>query len=387
MTKTEAETKLRKETIPNYFAAKDNLQPPPSAAFPVSVQKKVPTVAEAAEHYLKLRHSCDPRNGCKGTWDHGTYVGFRSLFKRWIVPQIGAEKLVTEVGSSDVQACWNVADTMSRSHAKHVLSHSRAMFDVLVDDDILMKNPARKMTLKRPKGKKPDKTFLTMEMLTDLISVAARRCQEDYLIVRLASLCGLRPGEIFAIREEDIAEDKLMVDEAWVKGELHETKTEESTAALPLSLKLQLELKQYLKNFGTGKPRAFLFRKIVPVRSANGRWMRGFKLWENKPFEPDTYLDTILQQMSKEAGIDAILQANKKPNAKRGGKLTFQMLRRTTGTLFQKFGTIKDLQSLMRHSEPDTTLGVYQQEIPQELRTKMEAWDDALSVMKGGSIQ
>jgi integrase len=40
-------------------------------------------------------------------------------------------------------------------------------------------------------------------------------------------------------------------------------------------------------------------------------------------------------------------------------KLTFRVIRRTTATLAQKMGTVKDVQGLLRHSRTATTTDVY----------------------------
>jgi AAA domain-containing protein len=53
-------------------------------------------------------------------------------------------------------------------------------------------------------------------------------------------------------------------------------------------------------------------------------------------------------------------------------KLTFQVIRRTTATLAQKMGTVKDVQGLLRHSRTATTTDVYMQEIPEGVRATVD---------------
>ncbi len=45
-------------------------------------------------------------------------------------------------------------------------------------------------------------------------------------------------------------------------------------------------------------------------------------------------------------------------------KLNFQILRRTIATRAQKLGSVKDIQSHLRHSRVDTTANEYMQELP-----------------------
>ena len=46
-------------------------------------------------------------------------------------------------------------------------------------------------------------------------------------------------------------------------------------------------------------------------------------------------------------------------------KLNFQVLRRTTATLAQKKGSVKDIQAHLRHAKADTTANEYMQELPE----------------------
>jgi len=55
-------------------------------------------------------------------------------------------------------------------------------------------------------------------------------------------------------------------------------------------------------------------------------------------------------------------------------KLTFQVIRRTTATLAQKMGTVKDVQGLLRHSRTATTTDVYMQEIPEGVRATVDSF-------------
>ena len=49
-------------------------------------------------------------------------------------------------------------------------------------------------------------------------------------------------------------------------------------------------------------------------------------------------------------------------------KLNFQVLRRTIATRAQKLGSVKDVQSHLRHSRADTTVNEYMQELPERVQ-------------------
>jgi integrase len=49
-------------------------------------------------------------------------------------------------------------------------------------------------------------------------------------------------------------------------------------------------------------------------------------------------------------------------------KLNFQILRRTIATRAQKLGSVKDIQSHLRHSRADTTANESMQELPESVQ-------------------
>jgi integrase len=49
-------------------------------------------------------------------------------------------------------------------------------------------------------------------------------------------------------------------------------------------------------------------------------------------------------------------------------KLNFQVIRRTIATRAQSLGSVKDIQSHLRHARADTTANEYMQELPESVR-------------------
>jgi len=52
--------------------------------------------------------------------------------------------------------------------------------------------------------------------------------------------------------------------------------------------------------------------------------------------------------------------------------------RRTVSTLTQKDGSPKDIQTLLRHVDIKTTLGIYQQAMPESVQKTVENWERRL---------
>jgi hypothetical protein len=53
--------------------------------------------------------------------------------------------------------------------------------------------------------------------------------------------------------------------------------------------------------------------------------------------------------------------------------VNFQVLRRTTATLAQKKGSVKDIQAHLRHAKADTTANEYMQELPESVRQMVDS--------------
>jgi integrase len=88
-----------------------------------------------------------------------------------------------------------------------------------------------------------------------------------------------------------------------------------------------------------------------------------FRSRKKAPLNGHNYHRRFLAPLAKKNGIEG---------------LTFQCLRRTFATLFQKHGTVKDAQSQLRHSDAGTTMNIYTQEIPSSVRAAVEALDQRL---------
>jgi integrase len=95
------------------------------------------------------------------------------------------------------------------------------------------------------------------------------------------------------------------------------------------------------------------------------------------PYRIGNYLKRILKPIAQRAGIL---------------DLTYQALRRTFATHFQRYGSPKDAQAQLRHSKLEMT-GWYMKQIPETVRAAVEKIDadicktEAPDQERGGSIQ
>ena len=83
----------------------------------------------------------------------------------------------------------------------------------------------------------------------------------------------------------------------------------------------------------------------------NGATRNGF-------IRTDNYRSRVLKKLKNELGLP---------------KLNFEVLRRTTATLAQTKGSVKDVQGILGHSKADTTVNVYMQAIESSVKDTLDA--------------
>ncbi|MGI9069739.1 MAG: tyrosine-type recombinase/integrase [Bryobacteraceae bacterium] len=299
----------------------------------------------AANNYFALK---------QGDWSRKNKSVMSSLFQRHIIPQLGGLR-IKDIKPTDIKKWINeVGDKYSYSITHKCLTHVRAIFDQLVEDDVIFKNPARskKGNVRLPKTKKPSERFLDLTECQRLI--VAAEDPRDHVLLRILMTCALRPSECFALRLCDVLPGKLRIDEAVVMGDVGATKTEESNGIVPMSPALEGELRAYASRFGVVDPAAYLF----PSEAGT-------------PYDPKNYLNRKLKPLARSAKVENV---------------NFQVLRRTCATHFQNFGKVKDTQALLRHTNAAVTLKHYQKTLDESLVGAVAGWDNALTNTSGKVI-
>lgn len=251
-----------------------------------------------------------------------------------------------------------LAKTRSKSVVAVFRTYMKAILDEAVEQGFLTKNPARILTV--PKTRKQQRRVLTMDEIAALLSSMAGR---DRLIVRMFLVLGLRPGELFALRRNDLSGGYLRIDESLspLVG-IVEPKTDASAASVWVPASLATEIEGWLNDLSDKRPEAFLFpseNRETPI--AAGNW---------------------LKRVLKVAGAAAAKRWVELGNEAQPGfldGLTLQSLRRSCATHLQHLGSVKDVQGHLRHSRPDITAAVYMQEIPASVRAAVENLDAQLT--------
>jgi len=197
-----------------------------------------------------------------GSWGKKMREDLKYLFNKHVLPVLG-QYSPRKITLTPLQLLVNkmAEDGYSKSAVKHVRTYLKASFEYAIDEDLIPKNPARKLAMPNIQ-KKPCERFLSVEEVQALLSTASQR---EHLVLRLLAVCGLRPGEALALRIDDFEGTQLRIDEAVKERQRGEdrigtTKTDESDSYVPIPPDLSREIAEWIAAHpDRGNPRAFLF--------------------------------------------------------------------------------------------------------------------------------
>lgn len=274
---------------------------------------------------------------------------------------------------------------LAKSHGKSLVLHAKNYLKSILaeaqDQSYLMKNPA--IALKSPLTKEVANDVLTPEQFR---AVIAKLKLPYNLMVRVAVACAFRPSELLALRWRDLnVEAKTFtIRETVYKGAIRNftktTKADEKdksllTVTVPDALVHALVDYRGPKRSAVGllkKPERTDFSTEPEYRQALKDLLKKlndlndpnhtrhaededfiFSTKEGTFMNSENILFRVFKPVQKELELCA---------------LNFQTLRRTAATLAQSAGSVKDVQSLLRHRTPDTTASVYMQTIPESAR-------------------
>ena len=271
-------------------------------------------------------------------------------------------------GSTPLEELDSVAlqkwlNEIAKKHSDSVVKHCRyflkAILKFAVWEDYLIKNSAEYLVL--PQTKPVDKTVLTPDQFS---AVMAELDTKHSLLVRIGVFCAFRPSELLALRWRDFdSKGKVFyIRETLVRGVLRPfTKTTDAnspeqhllTVAIPEPL--VKELVQY-RNRGQINDAMTAVEKLTALAEKN--FWRGdddfiFCTHKGTPITKENVQHRLLTPIRQKLNLL---------------KLNFQVLRRTMATLSQHKGSVKDIQSVLRHKSPDITAEVYMQPISESAR-------------------
>jgi integrase len=216
---------------------------------------------------------------------------------------------------------------VSGSHAITVLKKLRKLLRFAIKWDLVKENAAEKVDL--PRIQRKDKERLTLDQFMFLITNKDIPIR-DRCVVALAGCAGLRSGETFALRWQDIdfVNNRIYVQKNFTGSIIKDVKTDKSHATLPMTEMLSNLLKKYRSECG------FSYWVFPSVLKSN-----------DKPLTPGTWTEKIWKEILNHYGLPQV-----GIHSLRHFFATFLLSLNIPAPIVQRF---------MRHSRISTTVDVY----------------------------
>jgi integrase len=256
-----------------------------------------------------------------------TRDNYRGHLDNNILPALG-DRGLAEVTPEDVRTWFAGLGNTHETRNAQAYAVLNGMFNTALADDLIERNPCRIRGAAQVKHAKRSVVLLDAAQLTEL---AAAMPADLALAVLLAGWCGLRKGEIFALRRSDIAADgsTVSIERAVTyrdgKFDVGPTKTRESRRVVSVPPHVRQAVLDHLENHTAAAPASLVF--IDPATgSYSGEWQ--FRLpW------------------------DAARAAIGKPD------LHFHDLRHAAGVMAAQTGaTLRELMDRLGHTSPNMSM-------------------------------
>lgn len=273
----------------------------------------------------------------EGGWRKSTKQTNEVLLK--IIIERFGNAPIEDVTSVHLQAWLNtLAKTRSESAILHLRIFARSIFNQAVEQDFIRKNPAKQLRI--PKTRAVQKAYLTLPQIKELLK-AAKYSHRDLALLRLMFVTALRPSELFALRWRsiDMQNGLMTISETVYRG----------------------EIRPYTKTTEEGEEQHL----VVPAQALNAlaEWHAQTNRKEDDDFIfPNTEGGFITKENYQRRTLDVLATLAGIPN------VNFQILRRTVATHAQNLGSLKDVQTILRHKKMETTQNVYVQVIEESVK-------------------
>ena len=257
----------------------------------------------------------------------------------------------------------------SYSSVKKTRTYLAAAFQYAVDERVIETNPARKLDLPtKLLQKNPCRRFYSLDEIRNVLAIAPSR---EHVVLRIFYCAVSVRANCSSYARTMLDSRRIRIDQALKEAEKGrnrlgrpgDTKTPGSAGYVTISRGLQQEIENWL----------MLRTTQAPYHRTAGRVESDllFPTEAGTPFRIGNYLKRVLKPLAKKAGIH---------------DLTYQALRRTCATYFQRHGGPRDVQAHLRHTNLVTT-GIYIQEIPEQVQRAVENLDAELFREIHGKLQ
>ena len=223
--------------------------------FNLEEQKPVPTFGEYAKSWINIT--------VPATCKEGTVDDYKSMLEKHVLPVFG-DLRITDITRGTVKTFLleQLNSGLSSSTVKHHRNCLSGVFNLAIDDEILLANPAKQLGkgFLKTKDSKADINPLTPEELTKLLETASEHYPENFTLFLLLARTGMRIGEALALKWSDLDFDNrfIEVERSYRRGRVTTPKNDK-TRKVDMSLQLAEALKAHKRGFVLGQDSQFIF--------------------------------------------------------------------------------------------------------------------------------
>ncbi|GIU80894.1 MAG: site-specific integrase [Bryobacteraceae bacterium] len=298
----------------------------------VTLESRFTTVAEYVERvYFRTMTA---------SWKHSTAVTTKNRIRKTVVAQFGRRILSTITRQELQEWLLTYARTRSAAMVKHVRFDLRSIFAMAQSDGLISHNPAATLVVPRDARPAQPKPSLSEAQVMSLLSCLPLR---EHLAARLAIFEGLRPGEIFALKWEDISGASVRISRRIYHGKIDTPKNSRPRLAALSQGTLEL---------------------LTAWHSDVGGWTEWiFSSERGTPLRQENYWARYMAPQLRSAGLEWA---------------TWQALRRTNATLMRKYGADPKVGADQRGHGIGVSIDVYTASDLEQKRAAVQMLDDAL---------
>lgn len=274
-----------------------------------------------------------------------TAASYRNIRARQLAPFLGVA--LVSITRADVVAWYRQLDAATPTRRAHAYALFRAVMNSAVDEGLIADNPVRVVGA-GAQTRKPEVELFTAEQVGQLADLMPPRHRAAVLI---AAWCGLRFGELAALRRGDLDLPKegpamLHVRRGVVKVEgrhvLDTPKSASGVRSVPIPPHVVADLRHHLKHFAQWGAEGLVF----PPTHAGAEYLTPGQLYGHRP----TY--------RKDGSVRTPGYGYYRARHLLGrDDLSFHKLRHFAGTHYAVAGaTLKELMALMGHAGPGVAM-------------------------------
>jgi integrase len=190
----------------------------------------------------------------KRKWKGSTAMTNEDRVDHHIVAAFGSREL-RMLTRDDLQQFLDSKSSLSFSTVDHLRWDLKQIFDMALAEGIVTRHPA--LILFTPREcVRPEHPTLSLKEVKQICGALNLRKR---LIVKLAVLAGMRPGEIFGLKRGRIDACSAVIEQRVYRGTIDTPKTQKSKRLAALSSGLRRDLEEWLYRDPDGKPDDWLF--------------------------------------------------------------------------------------------------------------------------------